>query len=66
MSTIMKSTHQGYTTQGQGAKLHSNGGSTSYSAEQSGENKWWKCGGPHKKKDCLNPTQATTFNPNPN
>lgn len=52
----MKSTHQGYTTQGQGAKLDLSGGSTSYSIEQSGGDKWWKCGGLHKQKDCPNPT----------
>jgi hypothetical protein len=61
----MKSTHQGYTTQSQGAKLDLSGGSTSYSTKQSGRDKWWKCGGPHKKNDYLNPTHATTFNPNP-
>jgi hypothetical protein len=49
-----------------GAKVNSNGGSTSYLAEERGEDKCWKCGGPHKKKDCLNPLQTTTFNPNPN
>jgi len=31
-----------------GAKLDSGGGSTSYSAKQGGEDKCWKCGGPHK------------------
>jgi len=33
--------------------------------KQGGENKCWRCGGPHKKKDYLNPLQATTSNHNP-
>ncbi len=49
-----------------GAKPGSGGGSTSYSIEQGGEDKCWRCGGFHKKKDCPNPPQATTSNPNPN
>jgi hypothetical protein len=49
-----------------GAKPDSSGGSTSYSIKQGGEDKCWKCGGFHKKKDCSNPPQATTSNPNPN
>ncbi len=48
-----------------GAKPNWNGHSTSYSMEQSGEDKCWRCGGPHKK-DGPNPPQATTSNPNPN
>jgi hypothetical protein len=31
--------------------------------EQGGEDKCWRCGGPHKKKDYPNPPQATTSNP---
>ncbi len=48
-----------------GAKLNLSGGSTSYSIQQSGKNKCWKCGGPHKKKNCPNPLQTITFNLNP-
>jgi hypothetical protein len=47
------------------AKLDLGGGSTSYSTKQSGEDKCSKCGGFHKKKDCPNPPQAITSNPNP-
>jgi hypothetical protein len=36
-----------------------------YSIEQGKEDKCWRCSGLHKK-DCFNPLQATTFNPNPN
>jgi hypothetical protein len=41
------------------AKLNSSGGSTSYIAKQGGEDKCWRCGGPHKKKDYPNPAHAT-------
>jgi hypothetical protein len=41
-------------------KPNSGGGSTFYSVKQGGENKCWKCGGLHKKKDYPNPLQATT------
>jgi len=50
---------------GKGPKQESDGGSSSYSTEQRGENKCWRCGGSHWKKDCLNPPQPTTPNPNP-
>jgi hypothetical protein len=49
-----------------GAKPNFSGGSTSYYVEEGGEDKCWRCGGPHKKKDCPNPLQTTTSNPNPN
>jgi hypothetical protein len=42
-----------------GAKLDSSGNSTSYLAKQSGKDKCWRCGGPHKKKDYPNPPHAT-------
>ncbi len=48
-----------------GTKLDLDGGSTSYFVEQGGEDKCWRCGGLHKKKDYPNPPQATTSNPNP-
>jgi len=37
------------------AKPDSSGGSTSYSMEQGGEDKCWRCGGPRKKNNCPNP-----------
>ncbi len=49
-----------------GAKPNSGGGSTSYSTKQGGEDKCWRCGEFHKKKDYPNPPQATIFNLNPN
>ncbi len=36
---IMRSTNQGWTTQGQGDQLDSSGGSTSYSMKQGGKDK---------------------------
>jgi hypothetical protein len=48
-----------------GAKPNSSVGSTFYLAKQGGEDKCWKCGGVHKKKDYPNPSQAITSNPNP-
>jgi hypothetical protein len=47
------------------AKPYSGGDSTSYLVEQGQEDKCWRCGGPHKKKDCPNPPQAITSNLNP-
>jgi hypothetical protein len=49
-----------------GTKPNSSGGFASYLTKESGEEKCWRCGWPHKKKDCPNPPQATTSNPNPN
>ncbi len=34
--------------------------------EQGGKDKCWRCGGPHKKKNCPNLAHATISNPNPN
>jgi hypothetical protein len=48
-----------------GAKLEQYG-FTSYSIEQGGKDKCWKCGGPHWKKYFLNPSSVTITNPNPN
>jgi hypothetical protein len=49
-----------------GAKLCSSSGSTSYSIEQGGEDKCWKCGRFHKKTNCPNPLQTIIFNLNTN
>jgi len=44
-----------------GAKPYLSGGSTSYSMEWGEKNKSWRCGGPHKKKDYLNPPHGINF-----
>jgi hypothetical protein len=58
----MRLANQSYTTKSQGVKPNSSGHSTSYSVKQGGENKCWRCGGLHKKKNYPNPLQAITFN----
>jgi hypothetical protein len=41
------------------------GGFLSYIAEHGAKDKCWRCGGPHRKKDCPNLPEATISNPNP-
>jgi hypothetical protein len=49
-----------------GPKHGSRGGFSSYSTKHGVEERCWKCGGPHHKRDCPNPLWCTTSNPNPN
>ncbi len=49
-----------------GTKLKQSSASLSYSTEQGGEDKCWRCDGPRWKNDCPNPPQANICNANPN
>jgi hypothetical protein len=50
---------------GKGFEQESKGDFSSYFVEQKGEEKCWRCGRLHHKRDCPNLLQRTINNPNP-